>query len=219
MVLELFFRLLERTVRLEVIDRHLLTDALESGKSVIVACPHNVLLPALLAARGLHVAFLVSRSRDGELVSRVLERRGFRVVRGSSSRGGSEALGSLKSLVKSEACALAIAFDGPKGPPLVPKPGVVALALTGQCRLCFVAVELMPSWFWWKGAGVRLGSWDRFLLILPFARCRIRFELAPDDPITTWQQSSAALAWIESRARALYGHITPRLKVERQQGQ
>lgn len=206
-VLEGYFRLLERTVRLRVAGREPLEAELASGRSAVVASPHNVLLPCLFASRGLRTAFLVSRSSDGEMIARILERRGFCTVRGSSSRGGTEALASLRSLVIQGGVAAAIAFDGPKGPPLVPKPGVAALALAGEAKVFFVWARTLPNRFLRRPLAVRLGSWDRFLLIFPFCRVEVTFEECPEGCITTRDGGQRALRWIEERARALFAGL------------
>ncbi len=62
---------------------------------VIYATWHGrlLLLPWLYGRRGAHA--LTSRSRDGEMVSRWIRRFGLVPVRGSSSRGGTDALREL----------------------------------------------------------------------------------------------------------------------------
>src|SRR6266576_3421709 len=71
----------------------------------------SLLLPAVLKAR-IHV--LVSQHADGELIARICRHMGFDTVRGSSTRGGSEAmLGLMKYSRRSH---LAVTPDGPRGP-------------------------------------------------------------------------------------------------------
>src|SRR5579863_3010443 len=74
---------------------------------------HKDLLFALDYFRRRKIVVMVSRSRDGELVARALERMGYRTVRGSSSAGGQEALAELTTLVRN-GWGSAIIADGPR---------------------------------------------------------------------------------------------------------
>jgi len=78
------------------------------------------------------LAVLSSLSKDGSLMARTLELLGYRVFRGSSSKGGARGLIGLIRAVK-EGAQSALAVDGPKGPIYEVKPGVIELARrTGQ---------------------------------------------------------------------------------------
>jgi hypothetical protein len=109
--------------------------------------------------RGIRV--LASRSYDGEYIARVIERLGYRAVRGSSSRGAVSALRELqRELEAGEFVAFTI--DGPRGPKYVAKPGPIHLsrATTAPIFCFYVAVE--RAWI--------LKSWDDFILPKPFSR-------------------------------------------------
>jgi hypothetical protein len=109
--------------------------------------------------RGIRV--LTSRSYDGEYIARVIEKLGYRAVRGSSSRGAVSALRELqRELEAGEFVAFTI--DGPRGPKYVAKPGPIHLSRTTAAPIfCFyVAVE--RAWI--------LKSWDAFILPKPFSR-------------------------------------------------
>ena len=54
----------------------------------IYAFWHRSLLVCAHRFRRRNIAILISRSFDGELIARTVERLGFRAIRGSSSRGG-----------------------------------------------------------------------------------------------------------------------------------
>jgi lysophospholipid acyltransferase (LPLAT)-like uncharacterized protein len=126
---------------------------------------HRSLLLAAYRFRGRGIAILISRSFDGELIARTVERLGFRAVRGSSSRGGSVGLrGMERAFCEGRICAFTA--DGPKGPALVAKPGAVHLAeLAGAAWVG--AFELAAAACW------RLGSWDGFVVPKPFSRVRV----------------------------------------------
>ena len=112
------------------------------------------------------MAAIVSASKDGGVVARVLEHFGVQPVRGSSSRRGPQALLELTTWAE-RGYDLAITPDGPRGPRYEVQSGAVALAqLTGR-PLVPVSYHLR-----WK---VCLKSWDRFQIPLPFGRTTMKF--------------------------------------------
>ena len=105
---------------------------------------------------------LVSQSRDGELISRVCRSFGMETVRGSSSRGGTEAVLELKTLVE-KGDRVSFTPDGPRGPLRQVQPGVVYLAQKTGCPIVPVAYGANRRW-------VFKGSWDEFIVPKPMNR-------------------------------------------------
>jgi lysophospholipid acyltransferase (LPLAT)-like uncharacterized protein len=112
------------------------------------------------------VQVLASRSRDGELVAAVVRRVGLGTARGSSSRGGAAGLRALAATLRAGG-DVAVVPDGPRGPRERVQPGVVALAALTGAPVVPLAFAAHPA--------RRLGSWDRFLVPWPFARCAVVF--------------------------------------------
>jgi lysophospholipid acyltransferase (LPLAT)-like uncharacterized protein len=109
---------------------------------------------------------LISKSADGEWAARACIRFGYRVHRGSSSKGS---LGSLKSLARALETGptlVGMALDGPRGPRRQAKPGSLWLARTA-------GVPVLPA-FVVPSRAFRLGSWDRSLIPLPFTSVEVR---------------------------------------------
>jgi lysophospholipid acyltransferase (LPLAT)-like uncharacterized protein len=158
-------RLLARTLRIRREERAAEPLwASDTAAIYVVWHARLLLLPYLYGHRGARV--LISRSRDGEMVARLVRRFGFVVVRGSSSRGGA---GGLRGLARAleEGHSVIVVPDGPRGPAETVKPGVAALArLTGAP---VVPLSLAASSEW------RARSWDGFRVPKPFARCVVRF--------------------------------------------
>jgi hypothetical protein len=122
---------------------------------------HQCVLPCTLYFRWSHAIILISRSFDGELITRILRMFGFDAVRGSSSRAGREGLMGLKRVIESGRPAIFTA-DGPRGPIYQTKMGPVKLAqLTGAPVGAF---HLQPQRAW------VVNSWDRFVIPKPFTR-------------------------------------------------
>lgn len=112
------------------------------------------------------LAAIVSASKDGAVVAEVLEHFGVQPVRGSSSRRGSQALLELTTWAE-RGFDIAITPDGPRGPCYVVQDGAIALAqLTG--------LPVVPVCFY-MSPKIRLKSWDRFQIPMPFGRCEVSF--------------------------------------------
>ena len=73
------------------------------------------------------ISVMASKSKDGEIIASALKMLKLRVVRGSSTRGGSYAFRSMLKACK-EGYSSSLMVDGPKGPHRVLKPGIILLA-------------------------------------------------------------------------------------------
>jgi lysophospholipid acyltransferase (LPLAT)-like uncharacterized protein len=154
------------TTRIERINPEPFRAFQEAGQPVIFALWHGRLLPPTWLHRGEGVVTLASHSADGEYITRVLHHWGYRVVRGSSSRGGDSALRELTQLIH-EGRSVAITADGPRGPREKLKYGVLQMAQRTGAPLIPVGTAASRAW--------RFNSWDRFMLPKPFARIRIAY--------------------------------------------
>jgi lysophospholipid acyltransferase (LPLAT)-like uncharacterized protein len=124
----------------------------------IYAFWHETIL-APLAARPPARA-LISQHADGELIAQVCGFMGLGVVRGSTARGGAQAL---MDMIRGagEGLHLAITPDGPRGPRRELKPGLIVVASqTGD--------PIVPMGIGFTNA-LRAKSWDRFAVPLPFS--------------------------------------------------
>ena len=157
---------------------------LESGGKCVGAVWHQRFLGALGYVRKfgyLSLSVMISKSRDGDWIAPVAKWLGLRPVRGSSSRGGKEALTAMvQDLVQNQA-AVHIA-RWPQG------------ARKGRSREVWIRlaqlsrVALLPIYISVDRAWVT-GSWDRFSSLNPSARfwsasgtpsmCRSRWPRRP----------------------------------------
>ncbi|MGD8495138.1 MAG: lysophospholipid acyltransferase family protein [Gemmatimonadales bacterium] len=161
---------------------------------------HAELLAPMLRWAPAGMAAMISRHRDGEIAATIVEALGSRVVRGSSSSGGTEALLGMVDLGR-QGVPLAITPDGPRGPARVCKPGVVRLA--ARSGLPVVPVGAYPSNGW------RLRSWDRFIVPRPFTKVHVEFgppiDVPPDAETTDlegWiRRIENALSAVSDRCR------------------
>jgi lysophospholipid acyltransferase (LPLAT)-like uncharacterized protein len=164
-------RLLAATLRYRVQAPYGFTDRKDSGP-VIYCIWHNRLALCMKLyftfgrqhAQTIGMAAMVSASKDGAFLAAILERFGVMPVRGSSSRRGPQALLELTTWAE-RGYDLAITPDGPRGPRYVVQEGTMSLAqITG---LPVVPVSYYLS------SKIRLNSWDRFQIPVPFSRCEI----------------------------------------------
>lgn len=168
---------------------------------VLFAFTHGVLLPLAYTHRGRAIHVLISESRDGEIIARITGKLGFGSVRGSSTRGGQQAVLQMAARGR-EGFDLAITPDGPRGPRGSVHPGVVAVAARSGLPIIPVGVAADRAW--------RAHSWDRFLVPLPLARVwvvygpavRIAASQAGDDSAPACGELGCALAAAEQEAQA-----------------
>src|SRR5580698_7539456 len=134
---------------------------------------HQCTLPCGWYFRKFRCSILISRSFDGELITRTLGLLGFDSVRGSSSRGGAAGLLALQQVLES---GLPVVFtaDGPRGPIYQTKTGPVKLAQMTQEEIS--SFYLLPERAW------TLNSWDRFLIPKPFSTVIVSWSRAVAPP-------------------------------------
>lgn len=113
----------------------------------------------LLRNRGINI--MVSRSRDGEIISGTVSRLGAVPVRGSTKKRGAEAVVRIIRKVK-EGEDAAITPDGPQGPRHRAQPGAAYLAAKTSRPVMPVAFACSRK--------ITLRSWDRFIIPAPFSR-------------------------------------------------
>lgn len=139
----------------------------------IVPFWHGCLLSAAYYFRGRDAVVMSSSSFDGELSARVLNRLGYRTIRGSSTRGAVRALFGMRDQAARGAFTIFTA-DGPKGPRFVAKPGPLLVARSTQRPIyCFY---FAPRRAW------QLDSWDRLLIPKPFTKVHLRWSKRLDLP-------------------------------------
>ncbi|MDP3802294.1 lysophospholipid acyltransferase family protein [Brevundimonas sp.] len=150
---------------------------------------------------------LISLSPDGQFIARAVARQGFPAIRGSSSnkdkadraKGGSQALRD--GLRQLKVGGLAITPDGPRGPMREMAEGLPLLAKLSKAPVLFIGLSCKPA--------IRLASWDRALLPLPFGRGAIVWDI--DRFPEGAELADVALDWtrrltaVEAEADAIVG--------------
>ena len=113
--------------------RYVFDEVISDEKPAIIATWHQHIWLLLAMRRPRKIMALVSQSQDGDVIIRLLKSKGWLVVRGSSSRGGREALKELRKIHKEKSdYSILVTVDGPRGPSKKSKRGVFEISkLTG----------------------------------------------------------------------------------------
>ena len=166
--------LIGMTLRFEAIAEKGAVPATPPAKGIFCFW-HQCTLPCGWYFRKFRCSILISRSFDGELISRTLALLGFDSVRGSSSRGGAAGLLALQEVL-AKGMPVVFTADGPRGPIYQTKMGPVKLAQMTQEEIG--SFYLLPERAW------TLRSWDRFLIPKPFSRVIVSWSrsVAPPAP-------------------------------------
>ena len=166
-VLRALARMLLATCRIERVEGEAHLDALLADDTAMLPCCWHQRLSLCVGyllqarSRGLEPGFLVSPSRDGELVARVVSGLGATVLRGSATRTGAQALRGLYTQLRAGVSPI-IHPDGPHGPGYEVKSGSVMLAQ--MTRAPMLPLSFSADRYW------QLGSWDALIVPKPFAR-------------------------------------------------
>ncbi len=157
------------TFRLKVENEKDWMDYLKNGGTVLLCVWHQQFFSVIRHAKNYKIynpSIMISLSRDGEIVARMCKYNGWNAVRGSSSRGGMEALKKMITGLKENKLAAHI-VDGPTGPSGKVKPGVIRLVHASNAVIVPISVSVKQAWYF--------NSWDKFLLPKPFSKVRLDF--------------------------------------------
>lgn len=198
----LFSSLIKLTMRLTVVRGDIRDRLRVADRRFIYAFWHQRQVFFSVSHRGDKATVLISRSADGEMIAETLRLCcDIQSVRGSSTRGASEAVrGMIKALRSGR--DLGITPDGPKGPKCEVKEGVMYLAQK-------LGVPILPITNAQSNRLV-LKTWDQFQIPLPFGRSVVVYgepiEVGPgDDPRLKAGELKRSLDAITLEAEGLVG--------------
>ena len=166
-LLRLVIRFLQMTHRYEELNAQVKRTALglsPRGNYLYALWHQNIICGAYMTMGSPHVC-IVSPSRDGQLLSDIFQGFGHIVLKGSSSRGGGEAMISMIKTMNHDNIPGISGIDGPRGPARVPKHGIFKIAQKTQSTIIPVAAKARRYW--------EFASWDRFRLPKPFTTITI----------------------------------------------
>lgn len=176
-VLTFIVNLVIKTYRIKIYNDDEVNKLDKSGINFISAFWHGRMLIPWYVNRKYKIAALVSKSKDGEILTRLLKNWNYNVVRGSSHIGGKEALNIMEKTID-EGYSFAITPDGPTGPPYKMKAGAVVLAHRKSIPLLLLGTASNRN-FVFK-------SWDKFQVPKPFSKVSVVYS----EPIYVREDSS-----------------------------
>jgi len=161
-------RLLSATYRITIINPEIEASIFARGEVPIYISWHQRFFPGItFFARRHSISIMISKSKDGDFIAKIVRILGWSPVRGSSTKAGKEALEELKARARS-GCTIGHIVDGPMGPFGVVKPGLLAIAQHSGMPILPAITSSMNPWVF--------GSWDRFMVPKPFSRVIIMFD-------------------------------------------
>ena len=177
----------------------------EHDGPVVMAVWHGRTLIPAFYYRNTDMWTILSQSKDGEITNHVFKRLGYNIIRGSTGRGGIQALTSCIRILKKNV-VLAFTPDGPRGPGGVVQSGIVLMAKKSGAKLVPLGVSAERRWL--------APSWDSYQIPFPFTKSHLVFgepisvpRDADDATIEAIRaQFESALHEQEQRAEILCGH-------------
>ena len=197
---------LVRTVRLTIEGEAAAMATLKQHEGGILVTWHGRTLIPLHHFRNRGYWALVSLSRDGDIQALNFSQHGYKIVRGSTGRGGERAAVQMLRALK-KGGILAFTPDGPRGPSGVVQPGVVFFARRSAKPIIPLAIAATPRKL--------LPTWDRYLVPAPFSRCAWVFGepifIAEDESNEdACRRVAEGINACDARANAMLGPPNPR---------
>jgi lysophospholipid acyltransferase (LPLAT)-like uncharacterized protein len=137
----------------------------EPKKTSIIGFWHGKMLPVWFYFKKYNPVAVVSKSKDGQLLSDLLSFWGYKLIRGSSSKDGKEVLAEIiKSLDDN---LVLITPDGPRGPKEIFKPGLFVASKKTKKNFYIIDVEMSNPYIF-------KNAWDNFEFPLPFSKITLK---------------------------------------------
>lgn len=152
--------LIAKTWRIEVIGDEIITTS-------IIAFWHGKMLPVWYYYKNRNPYAVVSKSKDGEILSELLDYWGLELIRGSSSKDGKLVLEGI--IDKLHYNTILITPDGPRGPKEVFKPGIFIASHRTQKPFYFIDVNI-------KSKYIFKNAWDNFEFPLPYSNIELKIK-------------------------------------------
>lgn len=159
-----------KTLKVIEINKSAVEKLLSENRNIVFGFWHGKMIIPWYILKRYNPSTIVSSSKDGQLLVNVLEKWNYDVRRGSSNKGGKEALDLLIEDAKAGK-HIAITPDGPKGPPQKMKAGLTVISKKVGTPVILVGAHYCKS--------KKLASWDRFEIPYFFSKVILKYS----DPI------------------------------------
>jgi lysophospholipid acyltransferase (LPLAT)-like uncharacterized protein len=156
-----------KSLKISFVNKDVVDELERNRKNYVAVFWHGTMLLPWYLNRNKNFAAIISMSKDGDLLSKILKRWNYKVIRGSSSIGGDVALGIMVDFAKNNS-SVAITPDGPRGPALKLKAGAVVTAKKSGLPLVLVGVGYKSK--------KQLKSWDAFQVPFFYTKANVIFS-------------------------------------------
>ncbi len=164
------FLIINKSLRITINNREFINDSETNNKNYILAFWHGTMIVPWFIHRGKNFSAIVSLSKDGGILADLLTSLKYKVIRGSSSKGGKDAMNTIREIIRN-GDTLLITPDGPRGPAEIMKAGAVAAAKDTGKPIILMGIKYFNAKV--------LKSWDSFQIPMPFSKIEINYS----DPI------------------------------------
>ncbi len=179
-----------KTLRFEIENPQSVKNLIDQKQNFVVAFWHGTMLVPWYLHRRKNFAALVSQSKDGEILTRLLSKWKYQTARGSSTIGGKEALNILLQSAEN-GYSVAVTPDGPTGPPHKMKAGAVITAKKSRIPLILCAAANKNYW--------ELKSWDKFQIPKFFTKVNVIYsDPILIDPELNYEETSNKIIELEN---------------------
>jgi lysophospholipid acyltransferase (LPLAT)-like uncharacterized protein len=161
-ILPTILNLLVKTLRVSVENE----ESLKSGNCVLMFW-HGKMLVGWLLGKDKNFFGVVSQSKDGEILSRLLQKWNYKLIRGSSSKDSKEVMNQMVETLKN-GFSIALTPDGPRGPREKMKIGGLIAAVRSSSPVVLCGIHYEKKFVF--------NSWDKFELPKPFSKVLVRLS-------------------------------------------
>ncbi len=140
--------------------------SLQLGNCVLMFW-HGKMLGGWWLGKNKNFYAVVSQSKDGEILSRLLKKWNYKLIRGSSSKDSKDVMNRMVEVLK-DGFSLAITPDGPKGPKEKMKIGGLIAAVRAEKPIVLCGIKYEKKFVF--------NSWDKFELPKPFSKVFIKLS-------------------------------------------
>ena len=156
-----------RSLKIEKQNYEVIQNLNSDNQNYVLAFWHGTMILPWYLHGSQKFAALTSKSKDGDLLAKILRKWNYEVIRGSSSTGGEVALGIMVDYAKNKYC-VAITPDGPRGPRHEFKAGAVITAKKSSIPLVLAGVGFKRKKI--------LNNWDKFEIPNFFTKAKIVYS-------------------------------------------
>jgi lysophospholipid acyltransferase (LPLAT)-like uncharacterized protein len=167
LIVDKAIKLLCRSLKVEIKNKENIEKLRRENKNYIIAFWHGTMLLPWFVHRNERNAALISKSKDGDLLAKVLRKWNYQVIRGSSSKGGDVALNIMIDYARNKN-SIAITPDGPRGPEKKMKAGAVITSKKSGLPIVLVGAGFKKKRY--------LKSWDKFQIPKFFSKANIVYS-------------------------------------------